>query len=385
MDPKKNLILVVDDIEQNVAVISQILRSNDYQVIAAFSGEGALRLLEKRIPDLILLDVMMPDMDGFEVCSRLKQHPTLRDIPIIFLSALSDVDVKVRGLEVGGLDYITKPFQAPEVLARVGNHIKINKLERDRKRHVEELIALNAEKDKLMQIVSHDLRSPLGGIYGLAEILRKGDEASDPVLVKEFATIISSTSDQLLSLVNSLLDLAKIESGSMPLNLTEFNLSQTVRNAVLLLKNVASGKGVELRSIHVDEDVWIIGDEPKLIQILNNVLSNAVKFTPEGGSVSIDTVYQEEGWSMGDDRTVKITVRDTGIGIPEEDLPRLFDKFGKHHRVGTSGEQGTGLGMPIVKRFIELHKGCITVESTIDVGTVMTVYLPKNCSIDSIE
>ncbi|MFN8358743.1 MAG: hybrid sensor histidine kinase/response regulator [Candidatus Kapaibacterium sp.] len=376
MDPKKSLILVIDDIEQNVALVSQILRSNDYQVIAAFSGEGALRILEKRIPDLILVDVMMPDMDGFEVCSRIKQNDSLKSIPVIFLSALSDVEVKVRGLEVGGVDYITKPFQALEVLARVGNHLKISKLEKERKQHIENLIALNDEKDKLMQIVSHDLRSPLGGIYGLADILRTGAEATDVALVREFAAIIASTSNQLLRLVNDLLDLAKIESGNMQLDIQEFNLAHTIYGCMQLLKNVAQSKGVELLTHIDDETVLLWADEPKIIQIINNLLSNAVKFTPQGGSVTVDVLCNENGWSMGSERTVKIVVRDTGIGIAAEDIPKVFDKFGKHQRAGTAGEQGTGLGMPIVKRFVELHNGCITVESRVGQGTTMSVFLP---------
>ncbi len=374
MDNKKNLILVVDDVEQNVAVISQILRSNDYQVIAAFSGEGALRILEKRLPDLILLDVMMPDMDGIEVCTRIKQSATLQDIPVIFLSALSDTDTKVRGLEVGGVDYITKPFQSLEVLARVGNQLKISRLEQDRKQHIEELEQLNEEKDKLMQIVSHDLRSPLGGIYGLAEILKSGKEASDVELVKEFASIISSTSSYLLALVNDLLDLAKVESGKMVLDPSQFSITQTIKNCIHLLKNVAQSKGVDLLCVSSGEEVIVTADEPKIIQILNNLISNAVKFTPNGGSVRVTIGYLPNG---AGGRQIEIVVQDSGIGIEADVIPHLFEKFGKHQRSGTAGEQGTGLGMPIVKRFVELHNGKITVESKVGYGTSFSIFLPE--------
>ncbi|HRK60694.1 MAG TPA: response regulator, partial [Candidatus Kapabacteria bacterium] len=161
---KKKLVLVVDDVEQNVAVVSQILRSHGYGVMAAFNGETALRMLEKRIPDLILLDIMMPVMDGFEVCAKIKENENLKNIPIIFLSALSDTDVKVKAFNVGGVDYVSKPFQEAEVIARVAVHIKIANLEREQREFIEKLTIMNDEKDRLMQIVSHDLRSPLGGI-----------------------------------------------------------------------------------------------------------------------------------------------------------------------------------------------------------------------------
>lgn len=375
MDNRKYLILVVDDVEQNVAVISQMLRANNHQVIAAFSGEGALRILEKRVPDLILLDVMMPDMDGIEVCSRIKQSAALQDIPVIFLSALSDTDTKVRGLEVGGVDYITKPFQSQEVMARVSNQLKISRLEQDRKQHIEELEKLNEEKDKLMQIVLHDLRSPLGGVYGLAEILKTGKEATNEALVREFAAIISSTSSFLLTLVNDLLDLAKVESGKMDVEYSEFSITQTINNCMQLLGIVAQNKGVELVCEPSEEEIVITADEPKIIQILNNVISNAVKFTPSGGVVTVGVRYSSD---KAGGRQIALSVRDTGLGIDADTLPHIFDKFGKHQRSGTAGEQGTGLGMPIVKRFVELHGGSILITSKVNLGTTIDINLPQH-------
>ena len=157
MDKSKSLVLVVDDVEQNVAVVSQILRTSGYAVMAAFNGETALRMLEKRIPHLILLDIMMPGMDGFEVCAKIKENENLRQIPIIFLSALSDTDVKVKAFNTGGVDYISKPVQEVEVLARVAVHIKIARLEHEQRELIEQLSERNEEKDRLMQIVSQDL------------------------------------------------------------------------------------------------------------------------------------------------------------------------------------------------------------------------------------
>jgi len=371
MDKSKSLVLVVDDVEQNVAVVSQILRTNGYAVMAAFNGETALRMLEKRIPHLILLDIMMPGMDGFEVCAKIKENENLRQIPIIFLSALSDTDVKVKAFNTGGVDYISKPFQEAEVLARVAVHIKIARLEHEQRELIEQLSERNEEKDRLMQIVSHDLRSPLGGIKGLSQILTDGEEAEMPEIVREFSEIIVQTSDTLLNLVNDLLDLAKIESGKQRVNLTEFDIVSTLQNAVKLQEKVAQSKGLQLLFENTIELIpfQLVADEPKIMQVINNLLSNAIKFTPKGGAVTLRLQPQ------GDDRLL-IVVQDTGIGIPAEHLPRVFEKFGNHQRSGTSGEKGTGLGMTIVKRFVELHGGAIDVESQQGKGTTFTISLP---------
>jgi len=382
MEKLKKMILVVDDIEQNVAVVSQILRDEGYQVIAAFSGEQALRMLEKRTPDLILLDVMMPDMNGFEVCRTIKQNQAIAEIPVIFLSALSEAETKVEGLEAGGVDYVTKPFQETEVLARVKVHLQIRQLQQERKKHIEELIVLNEEKDRLMQIVSHDLRSPLGGIRSLSEILYTGIEAKDEATVREFSELISSTADNLLSLVNDLLDLAKVESGKLLLMPMEFDIALTIRSCVRLQKNVALNKGVVIIDEYSSPTITVNADEPKLVQVINNLISNAIKFTPQNGTITITATLESFDILQSEKSLLRISIRDTGIGIPAEDVPNIFEKFGKHQRMGTEGERGTGLGMPIVKRFVELHNGTISVESTIGVGTefiiLMPVHQPEN-------
>lgn len=373
MDTPKNLILIVDDVEQNVAVLSQVLRNTGYQVMAAFSGEQALKMLEKRLPDLILLDVMMPGIDGFETCRQIKANERTADIPVIFLSALSESDTKVKGLEIGGVDYISKPFHEAEVVARVGVHLKIRNLERERLLHIEQLQYMNSEKDRLVQIVSHDLRSPLSGISGLVQILSEGNEAHNPDTVKYFSKIILQSTDTLLSLVNDILDLAKLESDKVDLNSIEFDLKEALIGIIELQKFIASSKGLYLK-LNTDADIIkVMADKPKLLQVMNNLISNSVKFTKTGG-------VQINVWSKysGDDNNGNITieVKDTGIGIPDELLPHLFEKFGKHQRRGTNDEKGTGLGMPIVKRFIELHGGEIDVISKINEGTTVTLSLP---------
>jgi len=369
----KKTVLVVDDIEQNVMVVSQILRTAGYNVIPAFSGATALGILEKRQPHLILLDVMMPDMDGFEVCERIKSMENLRSIPIIFLSALHDTDKKVKALEVGGVDYITKPFQEAEVIARVNLHIRTHELELERKMHIDQLQELNSEKDRLMGIVSHDLRSPLSGIVGLSELMKEVQEPVDSEFVRQMSEVIFSTSSHLISLVNDLLDIAKIESGDQhKLQLTNEPITEIFKSVKNIFFQLAKQKNIDFVLELHDDNLTIDCDIAKIKQIFNNLVSNAIKFTPENGSVFLKH-------SHNDTHNI-FKVQDTGIGISPENLPKLYEKFGDHQRLGTGGEKGTGLGMPIVKSFVDLHNGTIEIESEVGKGTTFVISLPKEIS-----
>ncbi len=231
----------------------------------------------------------------------------------------------------------------------------------------EELRERNAEKDRIMSIISHDLRSPLSGIRGLAELLQ-GEDAENPELVREFAQLIMETTEQLLSLVNDLLEVARLESGRVRLQLAPTDLCELARNALRLLEKIARSKGLTLTLECPATPVQVPVDAPKITQVINNLLSNAIKFTPSGGRVTLPICSLPEA--------VEICVEDTGIGIPPEHLPHLFEKFGPHQRPGTAGEKGTGLGLPIVKHFVELHGGTVQVESTPGVGTRFTVRIP---------
>ncbi|MBL8000046.1 MAG: response regulator, partial [Candidatus Kapabacteria bacterium] len=317
-EPKKNLVLIVDDVEQNVTVLSQVLRDAGMNVIAAFSGEQALRLVEKRLPDLILLDVMMPGMDGILTCKELKQRERTADIPVIFLSALSETDTKVRGLESGAVDYVAKPFNEREVVARVSVHLTIRNLQQERTEHIRQLERLNNEKDRLVRILSHDLRSPLGGINGLATILRDTDEAKNETSVRHFSKVICQSSEHLLALVNDLLDLAAIESGSIALNPQNYDIVDELRSLTELLTYMAATKGITL-TLDVDKESYpVTADKPKITQVVNNIVTNAIKFTKEGGvTLAVSTI------EIGGERQLIFKVKDTGIGISKENMEIL--------------------------------------------------------------
>lgn len=361
-------ILVVDDTQQNVQVLTQMLRGKQYKVLAAFNGEDAIALLSRKTPDLILLDVMMPGMDGFETCREIRQDPAYNDIPIIFLSSLSDVEAKVKALESGGVDYITKPFQQLEVLARIELHLRLGQLELERQQNVIRLEKMNKEKDEVLGIISHDMRNPIGGIIGISNFLRT-DGPSDETELADMLTLIESSAERLLLLVNDLLDIALLEANSLQLTFSNTDIGAYVYNVMQLHYATAKSKGVKLSMIETLDGIKAEVDVSKFSQIIGNLISNAIKFTTDGGTVKMEIGLNADASQL------QVQVIDSGIGIPKELMPKLFEKFGAQRR-GTSGEKGTGLGMPLIKRYVELHQGTITVESMERIGSTFTVQIP---------
>ncbi len=385
-DVSKSTILIVDDIHHNVQVLSQLVRNEGHNVIAAFDGKDALALARKRRPDLVLLDVLMPELDGYGVCEQFKKDPVLREIPIIFLSALSDVDSKVRGFEVGGLDYITKPFHQEEVIARINLHLTLKNLEQERERYIAELKIrernlelANREKDEVIRIVSHDIRNPLTGIIGVANILRSEDGYSKEE-VDGMLEIIEQSGYKLLDLVKDILEVESTKAGSLQLNMKEVDLRELLAQVIELHQPTALTKSINLR---FTKDEWvppILIDPQKINQAISNLVANSLKFTGAGGSIELSLRYDDD---PGSECPVIIEVRDTGIGIPEERLPTLFDSIKRHRETGTKGEKGSGIGLDIVKRFIELHGGSISVKSTEGKGTAFTLELPYKIERDA--
>ena len=372
---KEASVLIVDDTEPNVRLLAHVVKKEGYEVMAAFSGADALSLIEKRKPDIILLDVMMPEMNGFEVCEYLKDHEEYKDIPVIFLSALSETDSKVQGFNVGGVDYITKPFQREEVLARIDLHVKLRKLQAELSNKVEQLKQreeslqkLNAEKDELMRIVGHDFRNPVTGIMGLAGFLEENIDNIDVAEQSDILGIIKGSGQKLLNLVNGLLN--KEEKASISeLILQELDLRATILDIIDLHRPTAVNKGITIEK-DLQEMPKKTVDKHKIEQILSNLLSNALKFTLEGGTISVKLheVQDREG-------AIDLSVEDSGMGIPQDQLNELWNSSEKKIRYGTSGEKGSGMGLELVKKFTNLHGGQVKVDSTEGEGTTFTVRL----------
>ena len=378
------LILVVDDNQVNVKVLSNILKMSGYDIIAAFNGKDAIRMAERRPPDLILMDIMMPDINGFEATRQLKEHEELKDIPVLFISALTEVEDKVKGFEVGGQDYITKPFQHQEVLKRVELHNRLFKLEKEREKHIQqleeqksELEKLNEAKDKLLRVVSHDMRNPLYGIIGISELLSEEYNEMDAQEQLDMLASIQNSGQRLYQLVNDLLDAAKIEESELNVSPEEFDVQEAINTVLEMQRPSARLKNIDIDFENNLNQGQITLDKPKFTQMLGNLVSNSIKFTEAGGRIYIKTSNENINDSNSEDYWI-LKVEDDGIGMDQEVLDNLFDKSKKQLRKGTAGEASTGLGMPIVKQFVDSLNGSIKVDSQPGHGTAFTMRLPVN-------
>jgi two-component system, sensor histidine kinase and response regulator len=368
-------ILVVDDTPDNIRLLAQMLTTQGHMVRATNSGKRALEAARSAPPDLVLLDIMMPEMDGFEVCEILKSEPELRDIPVIFISALDNTKHKMRGFEVGGVDYITKPFQMREVLARVNIHLELvrqrRQIEALRRAETEYLKQLIELKDDVLRIASHDLKNPLTVIMGNAEIMSLELESYPeiaPVFQPQVQRILESTK-RATRLVRDLLDIARLE-GKIEVALERGKLAIFLANGLDEYYYAAGQKHIKFIYTSPPSDLEVYLAPERFNQIIANLLSNAIKYTPEHGQVELSAA------AYSDDE-VAICVKDNGIGIPATALPHLFDKFYRVPDPQHQSQTGSGLGLAIVKTIVERHNGRIEVISEAGAGSTFTVYLKR--------
>ena len=357
---KKPLILIVDDTPKNIQVLSSILHDKGYNICISTSGIQALESLKTEAPDLILLDIQMPDMDGFEVCKALKSDPGTKNIPVIFLTAVIEHEKILQGFELGAVDYITKPFNISELTARVATHIEIS-------RSRAKLLELNATKDKFFSIISHDLRSPFGTILGFSQLLSENLDQYTPEQTRKFVDNIYQTSKNTYELLQNLLDWSILQTGKISQKIEKNNLKTIVNDTSLLYDNIAESKGIILQN-NVIYDVFINCDIEMTKTVLRNLISNAIKFTNKEGLVSINVIKNETD--------IEIQISDSGIGIAPENIPHLFLIDKNISTPGTNNEKGTGLGLILCKELIEKQGGKIWVESNSGIGTTFNFTLP---------
>jgi signal transduction histidine kinase len=378
-------ILIVDDTIPNLELLSKMLTGEGYKVRAVPSGAMALTAAQSAPPDLVLLDIAMPDLDGYEVCLRLKDDDRTRNIPILFISALDDEMDKVRAFEVGGVDYIIKPFQAAEVVARIETHLNLQRLQDRLSRTNVQLLAANEQliqardealranqaKSVFLANMSHELRTPLNAILGYTELLQEEVESAGLEQYASDLKKIHNASMYLITLVNDILDLAKIEAGKTVFRVITFDVKQVVMS-VLTTERTAIEKNNNAFTTEIDPTLSkMMGDETKVQQILFNLLSNAAKFT-SNGEVSFNARQIETNGKL----EIEFRVADTGIGMSPEQIEKLFDPFVQADESITTTYGGTGLGLALTKQLCQLMGGSIQVSSVLNVGTTFVVNLP---------
>lgn len=360
-------ILVVDDTVDNLDLLEFALKRKPITMLRATSGKECLEIAQQKKPDVILLDIQMPEMDGFETLKHLREHPATAKIPVIFLTAQrKDPQSIEAGLELGADEYLTKPIDTEELLVRTKMLVRLKKAEEE----------LERTKADFMAMLVHDLRSPLSGISAVLDVLKaieKGTPFNEEYL--ELITAAQSSASRMLGIVNDLLDLSKYEAGNI-------TLEPEPIAAQMIIEAVSRQFSLQFKQKNVDFIVQRAGSEPpvyvdfaKTGQILMNLLSNALKFTPSGGSVTVKTeVVQDAGITRK--KFLRISVADTGVGIPANELPLVFDRYKQASSAKKSGQKGTGLGLAICKMIVEAQGGKITVESEVGKGTTFSFTLP---------
>ncbi len=354
-DLKGRKILIVDDDRLNLRILSGILRPDGYTLAEADSGERAIEVYAQFRPDLVLLDVMLPGMNGFETCRILHQTYAAETAPVIFITAKSESDDVVEGLAAGGIDYLPKPFRPKEALARIRTHMHNRLLVEQQRLLVEQLNKADAAKNRFLGMAAHDLRNPLASIRALSEFLRDGTVGTMTDEQIDLVKTIHTASQQMLDLVNELLDVATIESGEMKLSLEPHNLAEIINKSVYLANIEAEKKKTFIIFDGRRPAILVKLDAAKIKQVIDNLLSNAVKYSPPGSQITVELTANDNGCSFA--------VRDQGPGIPDNERDKLFKDFGRLSAKPTGGEKSVGLGLAICRKIVEAHGGTIKAEN----------------------
>ena len=358
-------ILIVDDERNNIDLLSAILKDYDKQV--AINGNQALKIAQsKQPPDLILLDVMMPEMDGHKVCQRLKENARTREIPVIFVTAKNSISDEMKGLEMGAVDYITKPLSPPVILARVKTHLALRSAFRRLKKQYTELKAMAELKQDMESITNHDLKSPINAIIGFSDLLLNKESFSKEDL-KRFYKYINNSAMRLRDTVNHSLSLVKIERGIYQVELKNFKVLELLNCIINDARNLIDKKRllitvlVDGRPVKKGEPFAIYGEEQLSYTLFSNLIKNALEASPEEHPVVVSLRASKE--------TAMVAIHNHGA-VPEEIRDRFFDKF-----VSSGKKTGTGLGTYSARLMAEVQKGSNHLQTSDEAGTTVTVAL----------
>jgi two-component system sensor histidine kinase/response regulator len=360
-------ILIVDDVVSNVLLLKILLTNEKYQVCTANCGNMAIEQAKAEKPDLILLDVMMPDITGFDAAQILKKDPETAHIPIIFLTALNNPSDLVHGFQVGANDFLTKPFNKEELVVRVFHQIKLVAATRIIERQNAELRATIGNRDKMYSVIAHDLRSPMASIRMVLNLVAAS--ASPELIGQEMYDLLDKAnkeSEDVHDLLDNLLKWTKSQTGRLTVVRQDLDLNDIIPGVVDIFEMIAQNKHIKLNYQASASSVIVTADNDMLKTVVRNFMSNAIKFTPENGS--IDIILSTEG------DYAKVSVRDHGVGIAPERLSSIFNKGETTY--GTGGEEGSGLGLQLCQDFATKNGGNCTVESVLGEGSTFSVLVP---------
>lgn len=356
-------ILIVDDSPDNLFLVQTILVEEGYEITLAEDGLAALEQIEQTLPDLVLLDVMMPQMDGFEVTKRIRENPKLPFIPILLITAY-DQPSAVKGLDMGADDFIRKPVEVEELLARVRSLLRL-------KQSVDERDQIARQREDFVSRLTHDLRTPLVAADRMLNLLLQGALGELSPAMEEAMVTMTRSNRNLLAMVNTLLEVYRYEAGRKTLNFTTVELKEVIEEVLQELSPLAKEKGLSL-SYKLEESIntKVVGDRLELHRVFTNLIGNAIKFTDKGSvEISLSNTYDDTQHEVP---WVAIAVQDTGQGISPEDQKTLFKRF----RQGSHKRSGSGLGLHLSRTIVEAHQGTINLKSELNQGSVFTVKLP---------
>ena len=360
-------ILIVDDVVSNVLLLKILLTNEKFQVCTASNGKQCIEVAQNEHPDLILLDVMMPDLNGFDTAVILKKDPSTQEIPIIFLTALNNPNDLVKGFQVGANDFLTKPFNKEELVMRVMHQIQLVAAKRIIVRQNEELKRTISNRDKMYSVIAHDLRSPMASIR---MVLNLAVNVVSPETVGEeiFGLLDKANreSEETHDLLDNLLKWTKSQTGRLNVVYQDIDLDDIVPGVVDIFKMIAEMKKIDLKYLPAEEKLTVRADNDMIKTIIRNFLSNAVKFTPAGKGIEV--FYTREG------DFARISVRDHGVGVAPERVKTIFHKGETTY--GTGGEEGSGLGLQLCQDFARKNGGEAQVESTLGEGSTFSFTIP---------
>lgn len=350
---EKPLVLVVEDDRVAHKIVKKFLDHSGLRYVGANSAEEAMQYLQHTVPDLIFSDIQMPGVDGIQFCKHLRSMGMTRDVPVIFFTGMKDMETMSRAYEAGANDYVVKPLREIELVTRARRHIQEYQRKTAAKNKIHSLNKQNESKTRFLGVASHDLRNPLVSIRGISQFLESEKFGELNESQREMVNTIIAASESMLTLVEDLLDVSKIESDHMDINCEEIAPAELLEHASKLHLPTAEKKSINIDFIDKTEKAMALIDRKLVSRVIDNLVTNAIKFSPANTNIHL-AADRENDW-------ITVTIDDEGPGIPEDEFGKLFKEFSRTSNLPTGGESSSGIGLYVVKRIVQRHNGEVTV------------------------